>query len=171
MTTHNLRLRPSRPEDEPAIRTLFEEVDIQRLGMGRWKATERQPIIELQFRARQRHFQTLDEDQKECVIEVGGEFAGRIIVVQSALEIRLADLALHQKFQGMGIGRAIIETTRQEAIQSKRPLRLMVEKLNPARTFYEKLGFYQTDDNGAHVFMEWTPAGPKGTKLHFFGDR
>lgn len=166
MNVH-LKVRPSRPEDEPDIRRLFSETEVERLCMRHWGEADRERIIEFQYQARQRHYLDLDLDQKECVIEVDGEFCGRFVLIQDAKELKIADIAILPRWKGMGIGGAIIESIKQEATQTKRPIRLMVERLNPALDLYRKLGFYQTDDLQTHLMLEWKPGGPNSGKIYF----
>jgi hypothetical protein len=43
-----------------------------------------------------------------------------------------------------------------EAAAAGKPLRIHVERFNPALRLYERLGFRQIDDRGVYLFMEWT---------------
>jgi hypothetical protein len=36
-----------------------------------------------------------------------------------------------------------------------KPLRIHVERFNPALRLYERLGFRQIDDRGVYLFLEW----------------
>jgi predicted GNAT family acetyltransferase len=38
-------------------------------------------------------------------------------------------------------------------------LRAFVEKTNPARRLYQRLGFAEIDDQGLYMEIEWSPAG------------
>ena len=42
-----------------------------------------------------------------------------------------------------------------EAVAAGKPLRIHVERFNPALRLYERLGFRQIDDRGVYLFMEW----------------
>ena len=39
--------------------------------------------------------------------------------------------------------------------QFGKPLRIHVERFNPARRLYERLGFRQIEDRGVYLFMQW----------------
>ncbi len=43
-----------------------------------------------------------------------------------------------------------------EAARASKPVRIHVEKLNPALRFYERLGFTRIADKGVYWFLEWT---------------
>ena len=45
-----------------------------------------------------------------------------------------------------------------EAAAAGKPLRIHVERFNPALRLYERLGFRQLDDRGVYLFMEWVDA-------------
>ena len=42
-----------------------------------------------------------------------------------------------------------------EAAASRLPLRIHVERFNPALRLYERLGFRQIEDRRVYLFMEW----------------
>ena len=46
-----------------------------------------------------------------------------------------------------------------EAAASRKPLRIHVERFNPALRLYERLGFKQIADRGVYWFMEWQRQG------------
>jgi hypothetical protein len=43
-----------------------------------------------------------------------------------------------------------------EARASAKPLRIHVERFNPALRLYERLGFRQVEDKGVYLFLEWS---------------
>jgi hypothetical protein len=46
-----------------------------------------------------------------------------------------------------------------EAANADRPLRIHVERQNPALSLYQRLGFHELEDRGVYLFLEWrTPA-------------
>jgi predicted GNAT family acetyltransferase len=54
-----------------------------------------------------------------------------------------------------GIGTTLLHGLQSEAAAAGKPLRLHVERFNPALRLYERLGFRQIDDRGVYLFMEW----------------
>lgn len=72
-------------------------------------------------------------------------------------------LAVMPDFQGMGIGRSVMNGLQAEATRSELPLRLSVFRTNPrAERFYEGLGFQVSGTNGDLIRMEWLPSGDRG---------
>ena len=54
-----------------------------------------------------------------------------------------------------GIGTTLLHGLQSEAAAAGKPLRLHVERFNPALRLYERLGFQQIEDRGVYLFMEW----------------
>jgi hypothetical protein len=54
-----------------------------------------------------------------------------------------------------GIGTTLLHGLQAEAAAAGQPLRIHVERFNPALRLYERLGFRQIDDRGVYLFMEW----------------
>ena len=84
-----------------------------------------------------RHFQP-GEDR---IIVVDGRDAGRLVVERFPDRINLKVIGILPRYQGRGIGTAIIRDILDEAREAKIPATLMVLNINPAKRLYEKLGF------------------------------
>jgi ribosomal protein S18 acetylase RimI-like enzyme len=67
--------------------------------------------------------------------------------------------AVLTEHRGRGIGTAALRMLLGEAARAGKPVRLHVERTNPARHLYERLGFRWIADEGIHWLMEWAP-GP-----------
>lgn len=166
MSQLQVNLRPSRDDDEPFIKALFWELETIRLGLEHATTEAREMFVNMQYSARQQHFQNMDVDQKECIIEVNGQPSGRCLVIQSNKEIRIADLELTRQFQGHGISGMIVASMQQESRTSDRPLRVVLAKDYPDLRAFYNYGFYQIDDLGHHLYLEWTSRGPTGGRIH-----
>jgi ribosomal protein S18 acetylase RimI-like enzyme len=157
-----LKLRPTDPVDEPFLRSLRAQLDTERLGIQYWAPEQQQlakQILDLQFRAHSRHYNHIKNnwETKDNIIELNGKPVGRFIVAGDRHEIRLCDIAIDRNYRRMGLGKVILDMTKNECHQSKRPLRLHVDKLNSAFHFYVNQGFRVIQDKETHYFMEWTP--------------
>ena len=71
-------------------------------------------------------------------------------------EIRIVDIALLPEYCNRGIGTTLLRGLQAEAAAAGKPLRIHVERFNPALRLYERLGFRQVEDRGVYLFMEWT---------------
>lgn len=88
------------------------------------------------------------------VILVGDIAAGVLLVERHSTHIQLEQIYLLPKYQHLGIGTALIDNLITESEQHKIPVRLRVMTVNPAKRFYEQLGFVITEATPEFVFME-----------------
>jgi len=90
-------------------------------------------------------------DPNASVIVVGAVDAGILLVERSPNEMHLHILYLFPIFQGLGIGRTLVSSLQREAAERNVPLQLKVLKVNPAKGFYERLGFL-VEEETEHFF-------------------
>jgi GNAT superfamily N-acetyltransferase len=167
-----LQLRPVDADDEPFLRELRAQVDVERLGLHLWSPESiplARQIVDLQFKAHAAHYRTIKNnwDTKDCIIIFNGHRVGRFIVTQDAKVVHLADIAVHHSFRGMGIGEAVVEAVKGECNQSQRALRLHVDPTNPALQFYLRLGFRVIEEAPTCYLMEWMPPSLQGKTIYF----
>jgi GNAT superfamily N-acetyltransferase len=67
------------------------------------------------------------------------------------------DIALLAPFRGRGVGSHLLGALQREAAEAGKPLRIHVERFNPALTLYARLGFRLVEDRGVYLFLEWQP--------------
>jgi GNAT superfamily N-acetyltransferase len=156
-TTALLELRRVRPEDEPFLAQLFAFTEQERLAACGADEVTLQAIIRHELAGQNRHYRLLNEEATHSIIVAQGQPAGRLVFWENGAEIRLAELAVAPAFRGLGVGSAVIETLKAQAAQSRRPLRLHVEKyhLRQPRKFYQRQGFRLLEDRQTHWLMEW----------------
>ena len=82
------------------------------------------------------------------------EAVGRLYVSRRTDEIRTSTSRCCRFCNG-GIGTRLLRTLQAEAAAAGKPLRIHVERFNPALRLYERLGFGQIADRGVYWFMEW----------------
>ena len=119
-----------------------------------WDAAQKAAFVQMQFDAQHAYYQEHYEGAAFDVILVGGQPAGRLYLHRRDDEIRIMDIALLPEYCNRGIGTTLLRGLQSEAAAGK-PLRIHVERFNPALRLYERLGFWQIDDRGVYLFMEW----------------
>jgi GNAT superfamily N-acetyltransferase len=92
------------------------------------------------------------------VIVVDGIDAGVLLVEHLASHVQLGQLFILPAHQGQGVGRHLVENLVAEATRAGLPVRLRVLRVNPARMFYEKLGFVVVESTPERFFMERAPS-------------
>ena len=88
------------------------------------------------------------------VILVNAAEAGILAVEKLTSELRLHMLYLLPSFQGLGVGSALVSSLQKEASSRGVPLRLQVLKVNPAKAFYERLGFRIEEESEYFFHMQ-----------------
>ena len=152
-----IHLRPTRPEDLPFLQRVYASSREQELKAVDWNQQQKDDFLRMQFEAQHSHYTEHFPDGDFQLVLKGDEAIGRLYVDRCSNEIRIIDIALLPDFQGKGTGSGLLEALLDEARQFDLPLRIHVEKFNPALRWYERLGFRQIEDKGVYLFMEWTP--------------
>jgi ribosomal protein S18 acetylase RimI-like enzyme len=93
------------------------------------------------------------------IIEVDGVRVGAIQVDRQPGIIFLNNMHITPSRQRHGIGSEIVRALIDESDKRGIPIRLQVLKVNPARKFYERLGFREIGNTETHIRMERGPRG------------
>jgi ribosomal protein S18 acetylase RimI-like enzyme len=88
------------------------------------------------------------------VIQVGNMAVGVLMVERFPTHIQLVQIYLLPEYQKLGIGTTLLQNLITEAKQSQIPVRLKVMAVNPAKLFYEQLGFIVTAKTPEFFSME-----------------
>lgn len=91
------------------------------------------------------------------IILVDDISVGVFVVERFPTHIQIEQIYLLPEYQRMGIGTTLIKSMMFEAAQFKIPVRLRVMAANPAKSFYERLGFIVTEATLEFCFMEKEP--------------
>ncbi len=92
------------------------------------------------------------------IIQCEGKDIGRLRVVRSKEFIYIGGLQILPKFQGRGIGKAVMGDLIIESKQIKVPIKLEVHHVNnKAISFYTKMGFQVIDENKKQKIMVYKP--------------
>ena len=68
-------------------------------------------------------------------------------------EIRIMDIALLPDWRNAGIGSRLLRSILAEADSAGAAVTLHVERWNPAKRLYDRLGFVDVSDDGLNVMM------------------
>ena len=92
------------------------------------------------------------------IVLVNGQAAGMLEVLTDETGVRLANIRVAPEYQGQGIGTRLVSEVLRDAHQRGLSVTLRVLKVNPARRFYERLGFAVVSETRTHYEMEARPA-------------
>jgi len=151
-------LRPTVAADESFLYEVYASTRAEELAYVPWDARQKTGFLRMQFAAQHRQYCESYPDAAFDIVLVGSEPAGRLYVDRGAEELRIIDIALLPPFRNRGIGRSLIEDLQAEATRRHTPLRIHVERFNPALRLYWRLGFREVADRGVYLFLEWSPA-------------
>jgi ribosomal protein S18 acetylase RimI-like enzyme len=88
------------------------------------------------------------------VITLAGNDIGMISLEETNEDIYLRVIEIHPMCQRQGLGTTIIQKIIEAAARQKKPVRLQVLKVNPAKSLYERLGFSVIEETTTHFIMK-----------------
>jgi ribosomal protein S18 acetylase RimI-like enzyme len=153
-----LRLRPVEDADRAFLVGLYASTRVDELDHVQWEDGARGAFVEQQFSAQDAHYRVNYPGATLDVIEVDGEPAGRLYVHRGPSDIRIMDIALAPDFRGRGVGTSLLRSLMDEADASGRKLSIHVERNNPARSLYDRLGFQVAGEQGVYFLLERPPS-------------
>lgn len=154
--------RPEAPEDRDFLLRVYAGTRAEELARTGWDEATCAGFVAMQFEAQDRHYRAHFPHAQcsviECVVPGGPVPVGRLWVDRRERSIHVLDIALLAESRGRGLGTACLRRLMVEAAQRQVPLTIMVEFFNPARRWYERLGFVPQEEHGMHLQMSWSAA-------------
>jgi ribosomal protein S18 acetylase RimI-like enzyme len=151
-------LRPYCIDDQEFLFRLYASTRQHEIAAFGWPEPQQQAFLRMQFNAQQHWYEMSYGQADHQIVEQDGIPIGRIMVSRQRAFILLVDIALLPEFRGQGIGGELIRQLILECDQRKLPLRLQVQRINPAQRLYERLGFSKTGEDQMYLQMEKQPA-------------
>ncbi len=154
-------LRPITAEDTEFLYRVYASTRADEMAAVEWSDAEKEQFLRFQFEAQHKYYQQQFSAATFDVIVLDSAAVGRLYVDRREDEIRLIDIALLPEYRGKGLGGEIMRDVLAEAGAAGKPVRIHVERFNPALRLYRRLGFRHIEDQGVYNLMEWSPAsGP-----------
>ena len=152
-----LDLRAATPADEPFLRSLYADAHGAHLDRSPLDGDARRALLDMQFEAQNRSHAAAHPDARSDIVLVGGAPAGRLCVDRSGPETWLIDIALLSEYRARGVGGRLLTALIDETRERGGGVRLQVERHNPARRLYERLGFRVITDGDVYLVMGYEP--------------
>ena len=160
MTTVARRgLRPAGPGDAELLYRIYASTREDELAAVPWDAPAKEAFLRMQFAAQDRYYHATFPGASYDLIVSGDDVLGRLYVDRGETAWVVLDIALLPERRGQGIGTQLLTEMLAAAEAAAKPVRMHVERSNPARRLYDRLGFRQIADQGVYLLLEWTP-GP-----------
>jgi ribosomal protein S18 acetylase RimI-like enzyme len=103
----------------------------------------------------QRQYHTKDFHPSAIqIVTLEDKDVGWVVVTRSDDQIQISELYILPEYQRRRIGSHLVSKLLEEAREKHIPVKLGVLKVNPARHFYEKLGFGVVGETETHYQME-----------------
>jgi len=150
-------LRPEVPEDRLFLYKLYASTRADEMKLVPWDDSQKAAFLWMQFDAQATHYHRYYPNASFEVILLDGQAVGRMYIDRTGDEILLIDIALLPQYRGGGIGGRLLHELLSEAEAQGKPVRIHVERENPAMHLYARLGFQKIEDKGIYYFMEWRP--------------
>jgi ribosomal protein S18 acetylase RimI-like enzyme len=153
----DISLRPVTPKDEAFLYSVYAGTREQELAQTGWNDEQREAFLRMQFDAQHQDY-TRRFSSAEFQIILSNEVPiGRLYLDRRDDEIRIVDIALLASHRNGGVGSTLLRSILAEGRESGLPVRVHVERLNPALRLYGRLGFRQISEDGVYLLMERTP--------------
>ena len=143
--------------DRPFAAALYASTRAEEVAQTGWPAEMQHTFLTQQFEAQHAHYRRHYPDAEWLIVEREGTAIGRLYREEWAREIRVIDISIAAASRGAGIGRAILEDVIADAAGRGKAVSIHVEKNNPARRLYQRLGFEVVEDKGVYDLMEKRP--------------
>ena len=148
-------LRPETDADRDFLLNLYVSTrDKELLAIG-WTQKQISSFLLQQFEAQFGSYHTQYPQANFDIIEYQGKKIGRLYLEKGKHEYRLVDISLLPEYRNWGLGHYLLRSLLQQASDESLPVSLHVERNNPARALYERLGFYVQKDLGVYLLMYW----------------
>jgi GNAT superfamily N-acetyltransferase len=155
-TTGNISLRPATPADRPFLEAVYAESRRLELGATDWTDLEKTAFCRSQFEAQDSHYREHFPGCEYLVIERSGNPIGRLYKDRRPDEIRVVDITLLEAERGRGNGGRVMQEVLDEAASGGIMVRIHVERSNPARRLYDRLGFLIVEEGEMYDLLSWT---------------
>jgi ribosomal protein S18 acetylase RimI-like enzyme len=150
-----LSLRPAVEADVPFLRRVYRSTREQELAQLPWSDAQKEAFCTMQFAAQDRSYRDTYPDAEFLVAVCNDDAVGRLYRAATDNVLHLLDIALLPPWRNAGIGTRLLRETMARAAAADSVVQLHVDKANPARRLYARLGFREIEDTGMYLRLQW----------------
>ncbi|MBW8182370.1 GNAT family N-acetyltransferase [Shewanella nanhaiensis] len=155
----SLELKAHSEADLPFLLQLYTSVRRDEFAPASWPEPQLNSFLSEQFAAQYRYYCQHYNTDKFDIIYYQNQAIGRLFVdywLDERQEIRIVDISLMPEHRGVGVASCLLENLFIEAENLGLTVSIHVERNNPARALYERLGFkLKTQTDEVYLLMEW----------------
>lgn len=156
----SLELKVHNEADVPFLSRLYASIRQAEFAAANWPESQLNSFLSEQFSAQYRYYCQHYSADRFDIIYYQNQAIGRLFVdywLDARREIRIVDISLLPEFRGLGVGSWLIEQLFNEAKSLGLTVSIHVERTNPAKVLYERLGFkLKTVTDDVYLLMEWS---------------
>jgi ribosomal protein S18 acetylase RimI-like enzyme len=149
--------RPFTDDDLPFVAELYASTRREEVAQAGWPVELQEAFLRQQHEAQHSHYSLHHRDAEWLIVERDGAAIGRLYWRNGPERFHVVDISLLPASRGQGIGGAILRDVLAAAHASGKGLSIRVEKFNPARRLYDRLGFAVIADEGTYDLLEARP--------------
>ena len=150
-------LRSATGGDRPFLERVYAESRADELSATSWTDAEKEVFCRDQFAAQDQYYRLHYPQCERLVILNAGQPVGRLYLDRRLAEIRIVDIALLTAERGKGLGGHLMKTVLADAQKAGLPVKIHVERTNPARRLYDRLGFQLVTEGEIYDLLERSP--------------
>lgn len=153
----DLTFRPVDDQDLPFLARLYASTRQEEVARTGWPPELQQAFLQQQHEAQHAHYKVAFANAEWSIVERAGQAIGRLYWYEGETDLHIVDITLLPEFRGGGVGGAILTDVLAHADRRGKGVTIHVEKNNPARTLYDRLGFEVIEDRGLYDLLRATP--------------
>lgn len=160
-TALGIGMRPMDDADLPFTAMLYASTRAEEVAQTGWPEDLCNAFLAQQHAAQHAHYQQHYQDMEALIIERDDRAIGRLYLLESATDLRIVDISLLPEARRLGIGSAILRDLLVHASGRGTGVSIHVERNNPARALYARLGFKPTQaEGGVYDLWKWSAPTP-----------
>lgn len=140
-------------DDLPFVAALYASTRREEVAATGWPAEIQQAFLAQQHEAQHSHYSVHFADADWLILERDGEAIGRLYLREEPEQVHVIDISLVPESRSQGIGGAVLRDVLDRARAVGKAVTIHVEKHNPARRLYLRLGFETVEDCGIYDLM------------------
>jgi GNAT superfamily N-acetyltransferase len=152
-----ISLRTVAVGDRLFLERVYAESRADELSATSWTNAEKEIFCRDQFAAQDQYYLLHYPQCERLVILHAGQPVGRLYLDRRPAEVRIVDIALLTAERGKGLGGRLMRTILAEAQKTGLPVKIHVERTNPARRLYDRLGFKLVTEGEIYDLLESSP--------------
>lgn len=153
-----IQLRLFQQSDLPFLLQLYASTRESELAQTPFSPEQKAAFLQQQFSAQLHHYTSYYNTELFNIVLLDQVAIGRLFVDHWSAEIRVVDISLMPDYQNQKIGTYLFQLLFTQSQQLQKPVSIHVEQHNPARLWYERLGFqHKSTTNEIYLLMERQP--------------